>query len=122
VLLPFLTFGTDVKQNYLQSLRKPDGSQEVPVILAFVFAALSLSVSYTILSLPVRISIMTFAFGNNQPRGSRELRWRIFVVICMVFVTFGVSAPLGGNVALPIELSGLLGGNTLGFVFPFTLY
>jgi amino acid permease len=122
MLLPFLTFGTDVKQNYLQSLRKPDGSQEVPVILAFVFAALSLSVSYTILSLPVRISIMTFAFGNNQPRGSRELRWRIFVVICMVFVTFGVSAALGGNVALPIELSGLLGGNTLGFVFPFTLY
>lgn len=65
---------------------------------------------------------MTFAFGNNQPRGSRELRWRIFVVICMVFVTFGVSAALGGNVALPIELSGLLGGNTLGFVFPFNLY
>jgi amino acid permease len=122
MLLPFLTYGTDVKQNFLQSLRKPDGSLEAPVNAAFIFAAFSLSISYVILTLPVRVSIMALAFGSEQPQGSRELRWRVTVVLCIVFATFGISAALGDNVALPIEVAGLLGGNTLGFVFPFILY
>ncbi len=83
------------------------GSARFGLVLAVVLIVFLFFL--TLLSLNVRISIMTF--GNNQPRGSRELRWRIFVVDCMVFVTFGVSASLGANVALPIE------GNTLGFVF-----
>lgn len=122
MLLPFLTFGADVKQNFLQSIRRPDGSQEIPVIVAFIFAALSLSVSFALLTLPVRVSIMAFVFGNRQPDGSREVRWRVFIVICMLLVSFGCSAALGSNLALPIGIAGLLGGNTLGFVFPFTLY
>ncbi len=40
----------------------------------------------------------------------------------MLLVSFGCSAALGDNLSLPIEIAGLLGGNTLGFVFPFTLY
>jgi amino acid permease len=122
MLLPFLTFGQGVKQNFLQSLRKPDNSLETPVIAAFIFAALSLSISYVILLLPVRIAIMALVFRTHQPQGSRELRLRVFIVLCIVLLTFVVSAALGDNVALPIELAGLLGGNTLGFVFPFSLY
>ena len=122
MLLPFLTFGTDVKQNFLQSLRNPDGSIEPPVTASLIFAALSLSISYVILLLAVRISVMALAFGTHQPEGKRELRLRVFLVLCLVLSTFGISAALGANVALPIELAGLLGGNTLGFVFPFSLY
>ena len=122
MFLPFLTFGQAVKQNFLQSLRKPDGSLEAPVTAAFIFAALSLSISYVILLLPVRISIMALVFRTNQPQGSRELQLRVFIVLCIVILTFVVSAALGDNVALPIELAGLFGGNTLGFVFPFSLY
>jgi hypothetical protein len=121
-VLPFLTFGADVKQRFLQSTHWPDGSQEIPLIVVFIFAALALSVSYALLSLPVRASIMTFVFGNKQPDGSREVRWRVFITICMLLVSFGSSAALGDNLSLPIEIAGLLGGNTLGFVFPFTLY
>jgi amino acid permease len=122
MLLPFLTFGADVKQSFLQSIRRPDGSQEIPLIVAFIFAGLALSVSYALMSLPVRVSILTFVFGNKQPDGSREVRWRVFIVICIILVSFGCSAALGDNLSLPIEIAGLLGGNTLGFVFPFTLY
>ena len=46
----------------------------------------------------------------------------MFIALCIVLLTFIVSAALGDNFALPIELAGLLGGNTLGFVFPFSLY
>jgi len=122
MLLPFLTFGANVKQNVLFTLTKFDGSFEAPVIASLIFAALSLSISYVLLLLPVRISIMALAFGTRQPDGSRELRWRVFIVICIVLVTFGTSALLGDNVALPLEIAGLLGGNTLGNVFPFILY
>lgn len=122
MLLPFLTFGTDVTQNFLQSLRNADGSLDPPVNAAFIFAALSLSISYVILTLPVRVSIMTLSFGDQQPQGRREVKWRVGVVLCIVLTAFGVSAALGDNVALPIEIAGLLGGNTLGFVFPFSLY
>jgi hypothetical protein len=46
----------------------------------------------------------------------------VFIALCIVLLTFVVSAALGDNFALPIELAGLLAGNTLGFVFPFSLY
>jgi amino acid permease len=122
MLLPFLTFGKDVKQNYLQSLSNSDGSFEAPVIVSLIFTAFSLSMSYVILLMPVRISIMALIYGTQQPEGKRELRLRVFIALCIVFFTFGISAALGDNIALPIKISGLLGGNTLGFVFPFILY
>jgi amino acid permease len=122
MLLPFLTFGTEVKQNFLLSLRKSDSFLEVPVTASFIFAALSLSISYVILLMATRISFMALIFGAHQPEGTRELRLRVFMVLCIVILTFVVSAALGDNVALPIELAGILGGNTLGFVFPFSLY
>jgi hypothetical protein len=92
-----------------------------PVGIFQIFAAFPI--------LLVRVSTMAFAFGNRQPDGSREMRWRVFIVICMLLVSVGCSAALGSNLALPIAIAGLLGGNTLGFfltffffVFPFTLY
>jgi amino acid permease len=123
MLLPFLTFGTDVKQNFLQSLASiEDGYIPAPVTASLIFAALSLSISYVILLLAVRISVMALTFGSRQPEGKREHFLRVSLTICLVLLTFGISAALGANVALPIELAGLLGGNTLGFVFPFSLY
>jgi amino acid permease len=121
-VLPYFTFGTDVKHNFLLNLRKPDGSVEAPVTVALIFSSFSLSMTYVLLLLPVRMSIMALAFGDQQPYGSREVRWRACIVLCIVLATFGVSAALSDNVALPIEIAGLLGGNTLGFVFPFILY
>ena len=65
---------------------------------------------------------MALMYGTSQPHANRELRLRVFIVLCIMPVTFGISAALGDNVALPLELAGLFGGNTLGFVIPFTLY
>jgi len=122
MLLPYLTFGANIKSNYLYNLAPAEGSIPVPVVIAFIFASLSVSISYVLLLQPVRCSIMSLAYGNNQPTGHKEKTIRIALVTFLMLASFGMAVALGENLGLPINIAGLLGGNTMCFVMPFMLY
>jgi len=121
MLLPFMTFGVDVESNYLYNLASNNG-KDIPVIIAFICASLSVSISYVLLMQPVRCSIMSLAFGENQPTGKKEKLIRYALVFGLVGVSFALAYVLGKSVSLPVNLAGLLGGNTMCFVMPFLLY
>ena len=118
MLLPFLTFGKKIESNYLVNLDKTS----VPIIIAYIFASLSVSISYVLLLQPVRCSIMSLAYGSNQPTGAKERTIRIALVAVLMLASFGLAVLLGENIELPVNIAGLLGGNTMCFVMPFLLY
>jgi len=132
MLLPFLTWGMNVQSNYLYNLvpsvKQADNSilrtdkPAIPVIIAFIFASLSVSISYVLLLTPVRNSVMSLVYGNNQPTGKKEKMIRIALVVFLMGASYGLAVALGKGINLPINISGLLGGNTMCFVVPFTLY
>jgi len=122
MIFPFLTFGKKIQESYLFNLTNEDGTVDIPVMIAFVFASLSVSISYVLLLQPVRSSLMSLIFGNNQPTGKKEKTYRVSLVIVLMLLSYGLAALLGKNLSLPINLAGLLGGNTMAFVMPFILY
>jgi len=122
MLLPFLTFGSSVKSSYLFNLTNADETVDIPVMIAFVFASLSVSISYVLLLQPVRCSVMSLMFGSNQPTGKKEKTYRVGIVVVLMLLSYGLAAVLGDNLGLPINIAGLLGGNTMCFVMPFILY
>lgn len=122
MLLPFLTFGTAVGSNYLYNFVKKDEDLPVPVVIAFIFASLSVSISYVLLLQPVRSSIMSLAFGGNQPTGRKERTLRMSIVAGLMLLSFAFAYVLGDNLKLPINIAGLFGGNTMCFIMPFLLY
>lgn len=122
MLLPFLTFGRSVESNYLYNFVKKGETLPVPIVIAFIFASLSVSISYVLLLQPVRASIMSLAFGANQPTGGKERTLRMSIVAVLMLVSYGAAYVLGDNLSLPINLAGLLGGNTMCFVMPFLFY
>jgi amino acid permease len=122
MVLPFLTFGPGVQSNYLASLVGSDGSIDGAVTVSYIATAASLSISFVLLMLPIRVSFMMLVLGNKLLEDSLVTRWRVSTIVCTLLISFGTSALLGENLTLPIEIAGLLGGNTFGFVFPFALY
>lgn len=121
MILPLLTFGGSIKDNYLDNLaiEYPDS---VVLRIGFILASLSVSISYVLLMLPVRNSLMSLIFGSNQPTGKKEVTYRVSITAIMMGGSFLLAWALASNSALPINLAGLLGGNTMCFVMPFMLY
>ena len=122
MVLPFLTWGAGVKSSYLFNLTNADETVDIPVMIAFVFASLSVSISYVLLLQPVRCSFMSLIFGSNQPTGKKEKTYRITLVVVLMLLSFGLAVLLGDNLSLPISIAGLFGGNTMCFIMPFILY
>lgn len=118
MILPFLTFGYSIQSSYLFNL----DNKQVPVVIAFIFASLSVSISYVLLLQPVRCSIMSLIYGHDQPSGKKEKTIRIALVSVLMAASFGLAVALGKNLKLPVNIAGLLGGNTMCFVMPFLLY
>lgn len=118
MLLPYMTFGANIKSSFLYNL----DSTKVPVMIAFVLASISVSISYVLLLQPIRGSLMSLIFGKNQPTGKREETIRISGTIALMLLSWGLAIVLGENLGLPINLAGLFGGNTMCFVMPFALY
>jgi len=118
MLLPYLTFGKAIESNYLYNL----DTNNVPVVIAFIFASLSVSISYVLLLQPVRCSVMSLVYGLNQPTGKKEKMIRVSLVSVLMLASYGLAVALGKNLGLPINIAGLLGGNTMCFVMPFLLY
>jgi len=122
MLLPYMTFGSAIKGTYLANLTNDDGTVDIPVMIAYVLASLSVSISYVLLLQPVRSSLMSLIFGANQPTGRKEKTYRIGLVVFLMLLSYVMAYILGDNLELPINIAGLLGGNTMCFVMPFLLY
>jgi hypothetical protein len=65
---------------------------------------------------------MSLAFGGNQPTGNKERNLRVSIVAGLMLLSYGIAILLGDNLKLPINIAGLLGGNTMCFIMPFLLY
>ena len=123
MILPFLTFGEAVKSNYLYNYDKPEISPPVPLLIAFVFASLSVSISFVLQVQPIRRSLVSLIFGSSPPEdGKRETTVRVGLATVILLITYGLAVGIGEDLSLPINISGLLGGNTMCFVMPFLLY
>jgi len=122
MLLPYMTFGSSIKGTYLANLTNDDGTVDIPVMIAYVLASLSVSISYVLLLQPVRCSLMSLIFGANQPTGRKEKTYRIGLVVFLMLLSYVMAYILGDNLELPINIAGLLGGNTMCFVMPFLFY
>jgi amino acid permease len=120
-IIPFLTFGFGVESNYLYNL-DTDGHVDVPVIIAYIFASLSVSISYVLQVHPVRRSLVSLIWGSRVLDGAKEKSIRIGLVTTIMLASYGFAVGIGKNLSLPINVAGLLGGNTMCFVMPFMLF
>lgn len=117
MIFPVLTFGKDVSENYLNSL----DSHKIPVQIAYILAALSVSISYVLQIHPLRRSILSMYYRDRKPGAAEERRNRIIVVSIVMLATFGVAVGVR-KIDIVTNFTGLLGGNTMGFVMPSLLY
>ena len=117
MIIPFLTFGRGISGNYLHSL----DSEKVPVQIAYLLAALSVSISYVLQIHPLRRSILSLYYGERSPGASEELRNRIIVVAVVMLATFGLAVGVK-KIDVVTNFTGLLGGNTMCFVMPSILF
>lgn len=124
MLLPYMTFGPLIKSNYLYNFVEEYKTVglPVPIIIAFIFASLSVSISYVLLMQPVRCSTMSLIYGDHQPTGKKERMIRMGLALVLIAVSFALAYVAGDAVDLPVSIAGLLGGNTMCFVMPFLLY
>jgi len=124
MILPYMTFGASIKSNYLYNFVEEykTAGLPIPIIIAFICASLSVSISYVLLMQPVRCSIMSLIFGDNQPTGRKERVIRMGLALVLIALSFALAYVAGEAVDLPVSIAGLLGGNTMCFVMPFLLY
>lgn len=118
MILPYLTFGSKIMDNYLRNF---DPSL-VPVQVAYILAALSVSISYILQVHPLRRSIISLMNSGKIPEaGDKERRVRLIITASIVAVTFGIAVGLD-QIDTVTNFTGLLGGNTLCFFMPSLLY
>ena len=117
MILPYLTFGSDIKSNYLSNM---DGHL-VPVQIAYLLAGLSVSISYVLQVHPVRRSLLSIYYGARVPKNSEEVRNRYIVAAGIILTTFGIAVGLK-KIDVVTNFTGLLGGNTMCFLMPSILY
>jgi amino acid permease len=113
MIIPLLSFGRDIKENYLQSL----DISKVPVQVAYLFAALSVSISYVLQIHPLRRSILSLYYGARTPSDTEEKRNRILVVAVAMLATFGIAVGVK-KIDIVTNFTGLIGGNTMCFTMP----
>ena len=117
MIVPLLSFGKGIKENYLQSL----DIQNVPVQIAYMLAALSVSISYVLQIHPLRRSILALYYKNRVPSHNEETRNRIVVVAVALLVTFGLAVAVK-KIDVVTNVTGLIGGATMCYLMPAWLY
>ena len=111
MILPFITFGTSVQDNFLRNLP----SQDTVTKLAYVAASLSVSISFPLQVVPLRNAIVGLCDQTNNDRMT------IWIATAAVVAALGIAvsgAPLG----VVMAVTGLIGGNTIVFLTPSWLY
>ncbi len=118
MILPFLTFGPHIMDNYLRNFDR----NLVPVQIAYILAAISVSISYILQVHPLRRSILSLMNSGKIPeQGKKERRDRYLITGAIVILTFGIAIGVD-QIDTVTNFTGLLGGNTLCFVMPSLLY
>lgn len=117
MIIPLLTFGRGIRENYLQSL----DIEKVPIQIAYMLAALSVSISYVLQVHPLRRSILSLYYRDRTPSPAEERRNRLIVVAVVMLATFGIAVGVK-KIDVVTNFTGLIGGNTMCFVMPSWLY
>lgn len=119
MILPFLSFPdrSDPSHVFLALLPRT-----LPVQIGYVCAAVSVAISYVLVVHPLRRSIYSLIWGGNFPTGRREIMFRFIIVSAVVLASLGVAMLAGESLGPTLEFTGLLGGNTVGFVMPAFIY
>lgn len=116
MVLPFITYGTNIQDNFLRNLP----SEDTVTKIAYVAASLSVSISFPLQVVPLRnaiIGLIGDRFGDNKNR----TKLRIWIATIVVVAALGIAvsgAPLG----VVMSITGLIGGNTVVFLTPSWLY
>jgi len=117
MIIPLLTFGPGIKDNFLESL----DIQKVPIQIAYMCAALSVSISYVLQVHPLRRSVLSLYYGDRIPSDAEEKRNRILVVALILMATFGIAVGVK-KINVVTNITGLIGGDTMCFTMPTFLY
>ncbi|KAF4735124.1 hypothetical protein FOZ62_014278, partial [Perkinsus olseni] len=118
MILPYMTYGEDVGANFLTSMPVSD----VPIKIAYVAAALSVSFSLPLTIHPSRRSVELLIYHGKPPTCDKaESRLRFItttvMLLCVVLLSFVVT-----SLGTVFEFVGLICGNLLCFVMPSYLY
>jgi amino acid permease len=110
MVLPFMSFGTSVQDNFLRNLPP----QDTVTKMAYIAASLSVSISFPLQVVPLRNAILGLTSSKNE-------KMRIWIATGAVVAALGIAvsgAPLG----VVMAVTGLIGGNTIVFLTPSWLY
>ncbi len=113
MLVPFICFGSSVKDVFLESYY-PD---QLPVQLAYILTALQVSIGYVLVIHPTRQSILSLWYRESEPAEAHERKLRLIITAVLVAATMGV-ALLTNSISTVTELTGLYGANTYCFTAP----
>jgi amino acid permease len=120
-IVPFLTFGYDIKSNYLYNLAT-GGNVAIPVIIAFILASVSVSISFVLQVHPLRRSLKSLFYGSSELQGAKEKTVRIGFVTIILLASFGLAVGAGDDLSIPINVAGIIGANTMCYVMPCMLF
>ena len=117
-ILPFVTFGSGIKSNFLKNF----SSDLSPATLAVrIAAAFQVSVGFVLVLHPMRSSLIGLVKRNGlAPKSDVAMRWSIATLV--IIASIGTAIGLGNDMGIVIELAGFLGANTICFVVPTYLF
>jgi amino acid permease len=120
MILPFITFGSSVEDNFLRNLPRTDTITKI----AYIAASVSVSISFPLQVLPLRNAIIGL-LSKRDPTitlvARREKFYRYMLATIVVLSALGIAvsgAPLG----VVMSVTGLVGGNTIVFLGPSWMY
>jgi amino acid permease len=113
MLVPFISFGSSVKDVFLESYEP----NRLGVQLAYILTALQVSIGYVLVIHPTRQSILSLWYRESEPAEGNERKLRLIITLGLVVATMGV-ALLTNSISTVTELTGLFGANTYCFTAP----
>ena len=114
---PYATYGSEVKDNFLKNLPASDAA----VKIAFVCAAVSVSVSFPLQILPLRNTVCGLMFLDRKVSERHLKLARYGVATAAILAALGIALAVS-SLGIVMAATGLVGGNTVCFLAPSLLY
>lgn len=114
---PYATYGSAVADNFLKNLP----AQDVGTKIAFVCAAVSVSVSFPLQIIPLRNTVCGLIFLDDKPTHKRQKVVRYVVASIAILGALGIALAVS-SLGIVMAITGLVGGNTVCFLAPSLLY
>jgi amino acid permease len=116
-IFPYWTFGSSVKDNFLNNLPSSDGV----VKTAFVCAAVSVSISFPLQIIPLRNSVCALIDRGSKSGIQRPILMRYAVAGIAILASLSIALAVS-SLGVVMAATGLIGGNTICFLAPSLLY